>query len=342
MIRSPPYAARASAREPMGRSAIGLVLLLAACDPGDVVLLAPETSGPKSPSLAVRAVIDTPYAAIAESLGWTADVPGATVRVHVMTEPYAESYWHVATADSTGLATFADLLSGLYEVEVTRTLSLDERTTAGDMVQLLAGGRRLYLPATSVQQVSMAPDQRGSLVFSELSMVEPRSGIEYPDSKYFEIYNNSDTTIYLDGKYWGMGWEFTLDFPYWPCAQTEMVRNDPQGIWAQRILRFPGAGRDYPLEPGQSALIVKSAIDHRSVDPGFDDLSHADFEWGAIATPTTPRCRTSRTSACGPCTHSGRAMPTCRSSSPNPSISARCHATWTPTAATPGCEFLVS
>ncbi len=276
----------------MHKSAVGFVLLFAACDPGDVVLLTPETSGPKSPSLAVRAVIDTPYAAVAESLSWAAGVPDAQVRVHRMDEPYIESYWHVATADSTGFATFPALLGGLYEVEVTRPLSTAETVKSGAGLRILAGGRRMYLSASHAE-VTMAPDQRGSLVFSELSTAGPRmgsegGGVEYPDSKYFEVYNNTDTTIYLDGKYWGIGWDLPRDYPYWPCAQTEAVRNDPQGIWAARILRFPGQGTDYPLAPGQTALIAKSAIDHRSVDPGFDDLSRADFEWGGYRNADNP------------------------------------------------------
>ena len=35
------------------------LLLIFACDPGDVVLLAPETNGPP-PTFSVRAVVDTP------------------------------------------------------------------------------------------------------------------------------------------------------------------------------------------------------------------------------------------------------------------------------------------
>ncbi len=75
----------------MKRSPLGLVWLLAACDAGDVVLLAPEAAS-GAPTLSVRAVLDTPYATLATSLGWTAGVPGAQVRVHLMAEPYESSY----------------------------------------------------------------------------------------------------------------------------------------------------------------------------------------------------------------------------------------------------------
>jgi hypothetical protein len=139
----------------------------------------------------------------------------------------------------------------------------------------------------------MAPDAPSSLVFSELRFNEAAwpsetGGREYPDAKYFEIYNNSDTTIYLDGKYWGIGWPLSSDFLYCPCAQTEAVRNDPEGIWAQRVFRLPGRGTDHPLRPGRAALIAKSAIDHRAVHPALYDLSDADFEWGGSSSADNP------------------------------------------------------
>ena len=261
-----------------------LLLLLAACDPGEVVLLAPDKSDGGPPALTIHAVVDTPYADVATALEWTAGIPAARVRVHRMEEPYDESYWHVAASDSNGVARFAGLLSGLYEVAVTRWLTGAESAQVDSGLRVLAGGRRLYVSLGAEQGVTMAPDHRGSLVFSEISPYYPShfetGGIEYTDAKYLEIYNNSDGVIYLDGKYLGMGWELNYDFTSWPCDQTAVVRNDPAGIWTNRVLQFPGTGTDYPLAPGAVALIAKSAIDHRSVHPGFDDLTGADFEWG--------------------------------------------------------------
>jgi hypothetical protein len=265
--------------------ALGLILLLAACDPGDVVLLAPETTS-GGPTLSIHAVIDTPYAALAASLGWNGGVPGAEVRVHLMSEPYDSSYWHQARADSSGVASFPGL-GGLYEVEVTRTLTSAETTSAGGAIHVLAGGRRLYAPTSGAAEVTMAPDQRGALVFSEFMLSTPpeteTAGTTYPDGTYAEVYNNSDTTVYLDGKYLGVAWLWNRDLSYMPCSQTEPVRNDPDGIWAEYIFRFPGSGTDYPLAPGHTAVIARSAIDHRGILPTLPDLSHADFEYGGRA-----------------------------------------------------------
>ncbi|HYT82689.1 MAG TPA: hypothetical protein VEK86_04515 [Gemmatimonadales bacterium] len=262
---------------------LGLLLFLAACDPGDVVLIRPDTGGPSARLVSIRALVDTPYSRVAESLGWSDGVPGAQVRLHRMEEPYDAVYWTAAVADTTGVATFADLLDGLYEVEVSRPLTAPEGALAND-ARVLAGGRRMYLPTPRVEGVTVAPDHRGSLVFSEVDLDDPSTfetgGRDYPGAKYFEVYNNSDTTIYLDGKYWGIGWHFNRDYPYWPCAQTSVIRNDPEGVWAEWILRFPGRGQDYPLQPGEAALVAKAAIDHRPVHAALPDLRGADFEWG--------------------------------------------------------------
>ena len=277
-------------------SMLCVLLLLAACDPGEVVLLAPDESSNGAPPASIRVVVDTPFASLAETMGWTAGVPGARVRVHRMDELYDESYWRVAEADSMGVATFGDVLHGLYEVEVTRTLTGAEVTAADSALHLLAGGRRIYLPVPNdtaeAVEVTSAPDHRGSLVLSENGFAWPLPW-DIPtnvssDARYFEIYNNSDTTIYLDGKYWGLSWDKTNDYPDWPCAQTEPVRNDPEGIWARFVYRFPGGGTDHPLAPGHVALIAKAAIDHGVIDPRLPDLSHADFEMGGFSAANNP------------------------------------------------------
>jgi hypothetical protein len=266
-------------------------LLSTACDPGDVALLAPDRRAGNAAALSIHVAIDTPYAALASALDWTAGVPAALVRVHRMQDPYDEANWITATADSMGLAAFPGLLSGLYEVSVRRVLSGDERTVTGDAVRLAGGGRRIYVSPGAEQAVTVSPTRRGTLVFSEFGLSTPlpwETDGSYPDAKYFEVYNDSDTTLYLDGKYWGVGWHFLRDYTAWPCEQSVEVRNDPQGLWTKWVFRFPGDGSDYPLRPGAAAVIAKAAIDHRDVHPNLYDLSHADFELGAWRAADNP------------------------------------------------------
>jgi hypothetical protein len=276
----------------MRRPSLSLILLATACDPGDVVLLGPAKGAIDTPTLTIHVVVDTPYAPVGDLLGWTAGVPAAPVRVHRMTEPYSDNYWHAAAADTVGVARLADPLGGLYEVEVTRLLSDAEMAQTVGTARVFAGGRRMYVSPGAEQTVVLMPDRRGSLIFSEIHPFVPwhyeTGGTEYTDAKYIEIFNNADTVVYLDGKYLGMGWDRNHDYVWSPCSETAVVRNDPAGVWTERILRFPGGGTDYPIPPGAVALIAKSAIDHRSVHPGFDDLSAADFEWGGARNADNP------------------------------------------------------
>ncbi|MXW35552.1 MAG: DUF4876 domain-containing protein [Chloroflexi bacterium] len=99
------------------------------------------------------------------------------------------------------------------------------------------------------------------------------------------MYNNADTTLYLDGKilasaFWYV-WESSLNqLPVANCKEYSRWRLDPEGIWSEWHLRFPGSGREYALVPGQARVVATQAIDHREVAPalGFPDLSRADFE----------------------------------------------------------------
>jgi hypothetical protein len=110
---------------------------------------------------------------------------------------------------------------------------------------------------------------------------------------YLEIYNNADTTIYLDGLTIVKAFSLDSDYPNFPCAPfgTEFGL-DPSGIWAPEVQQFPGRGRDYPLAPGKAAVVATDAIDHHAIGAQGIDLSHADFEfWGGpgdVDNPAVP------------------------------------------------------
>ena len=58
------------------------------------------------------------------------------------------------------------------------------------------------------------------------------------------------------------------------------VNNDV--CYAERIWQFPGNGHDYPLQPGESAVIAQLAVNHKLpvYNPNSPvDCSHAEFEF---------------------------------------------------------------
>ena len=116
----------------------------------------------------------------------------------------------------------------------------------------------------------MEPNHRGSLVFSEWGTAWPSASALQDPADYFELYNNSDSTVYLDGKLWGLGFEWQYDFSAWPCAQTEPVRNDPDGIWTRFVLRFRP-----PVLACWLAVVVLGVLVSRSISVPLRRLTTA-------------------------------------------------------------------
>ena len=228
-----------------------------------------------------------------EALGTPADrVPRAHVRIRRVGESPVEA----GATDSLGQVTFAGLLPGRYDITSLRLISVAEgiqiteadSTLAG--ISALGGGARTRVqpPAVTVD-VEAAAGRRGSLVISEIHdwwpLITSGPTAQYTQATYIEVYNNSDTTVYLDGKILGEGfwyvWESELNESSLDnCAEYEPWRMDPDGVWSEKHLRFPGTGREYPLARHEAQVVATQAIDHGEVHPGLGlpDLSSADFE----------------------------------------------------------------
>ena len=241
-------------------------------------------------SLAVTVTAAGEASQALEALGAPAGrVPGAHVRIRRV----GESGVVTGTAAFDGLAAFTDLVPGRYEVSALRLLSAaetaraTERDSALTGINALGGGGRVQVqPPSSTTEVEAVAGRRGSLSISEVHDWSPREiggpTVQYSMAKYVEVYNNADTTVYLDGKIIAQAFDFVWESDNSPnrCLDYERWRLDPEGIWAQRVLRFPGSGRQYPVLPGGARVVAQQAINHDELYPGsgLPDLSRADFE----------------------------------------------------------------
>ena len=273
---------------------------LASCSPGDD----PVELRPPPPDTTSRSVGDTVQrgsltvtvtaageaSRALEALGRPADrVPEAHVRIRRVGESPVE----VGTTDSLGEVTFAGLLPGRYDITSLRLLNADETARINEAdsalsgVNAFGGGNRVQVqPPSSTADVEAVAGRRGSLVISEVHDWSPREiggpTVQYSLAKYVEVYNNADTTVYLDGKIIAQAFDFVWESDASPdrCVDYERWRLDSEGIWAQRVLRFPGSGREYPVLPGQARVVAQQAINHDELYPGsgLPDLSRADFE----------------------------------------------------------------
>jgi len=141
----------------------------------------------------------------------------------------------------------------------------------------------------------MPASRRRALVLSEwagLPLDDPaHPGTDaYYFSAYLRLYNNADTTVYLDGLILGRAWAAQFDYPTQPCTITDEFSGDPDGVWASNFHQLPGQGRDYPLPPGQTVVLATDAIDHRPLalaNTGLD-LHAANFEFTGAADVDNP------------------------------------------------------
>jgi hypothetical protein len=135
-------------------------------------------------------------------------------------------------------------------------------------------------PSSSVELTATAK-ARAPLVISEVFPATWLGSDVYRYGTFMEVYNNSDTTIYLDGKIMGLGPFFEREAPEFdrPCSVTQQWQADSLGLWTIKVYRFPGDGRDYPLAPGVATVLATDAVDHSVVDPRLPNLSSARFEF---------------------------------------------------------------
>ncbi|WP_420637345.1 hypothetical protein [Candidatus Palauibacter sp.] len=240
------------------------------------------------PGLTVNVGVASEAAGVAEALGWAGGVPGAEVRVHRIGTDFA---WETAVTDDRGTAYLPQLVSGRYRVAVYRPLTDAESAQAG--VAALASGRIAEVVGGGTEAtMELVPNRVGALVISEIYAPSPPvAELRYNFHMYFELYNNSQQTVFLDGLTFGRVQLNDIATPETSCAESARLRKDPDGVWAEYLHRFPGSGGEYPVAPGDAVVVALDAIDHSVVDPRFPDLSNADFELlgsGDVDNPAVP------------------------------------------------------
>jgi len=269
------------------RYAVAMAATLTACDTPGVTLVDPDVAGDKDRSLTVTVRLED--STLAQALGWSQGVPDAQVFLSRIGDEFDPI---TLVTDSTGTVVLHTFLPGQYRMAAHRVLRENETGPTDGVVRAFGDGGKFWVAPPKVLEFTLQMDQAGSVVISEMQQFgrfapdEPFS--DYKWYLYFELHNNSDSTIYLDGMLWGWVWGAAREYTPYPCAVTKPFREDPLGLWANYIHRFPGSGNDYPLTPGQTVVVALDAVDHSIVHPNLPDLSHADFELEGSADADNP------------------------------------------------------
>ncbi|MGI8842070.1 MAG: DUF4876 domain-containing protein [Gemmatimonadaceae bacterium] len=232
-------------------------------------------------TLTVTSIVGPDAQAQAAALGWGSVVGNAQITVVRVGSSTPLS----AVSNAAGVAVFSDLLPGSYRISGGRVLDAAERAqleSAGHPADALGGGLTVTIAApASTAALPLNAGSRGSMVWSEVTgslMRDPAAG-DYFFGQFVEIHNNSDTTIFLGGKTLAKALPGTFDYPMFPCSLYDAYNQDPLGIWARYIYRFPGGVMSHPLAPGARIVIAVDAIDHSAIVTGGPDLRGADFEF---------------------------------------------------------------
>jgi len=272
----------------IGRTAVAtaaaVLILSSGCDFDGVTQVARAPAERADLALVIRA---DSLSEAAELLGWGEAIPDAEVALSWADSD--EEPLRVST-DAEGTARFENIRVGSYRLSVSRPLTAEELATVEDteVTGVFDDFAIAVQGPTEEQELTPLPSLRRGLIISEYYF-NPfhRAGVgTYQTGGFLELYNNGDTTIYLDRKLIGRGLSLVSDAT--PCDWTARFRTDPGGVWAMEIQRFPGSGHDHPLDPGETAVIATDAIDHSAFIDELLDLSGADFEMSGPQAPDNP------------------------------------------------------
>lgn len=182
-------------------------------------------------------------------------------------------------SDSNGVVSINGILSDKYLVTANRVMTPEEMQiingSAATNVKLTNKNRRIVeLNAANTEPVQLDMEivvGSSPLIISEIYGCGPTgSGLYYHD-KYVEIFNQSDSVLYLDS--------LIIAVVYSSSYLGLNYRDDPAYVHSKSIWIFPGNGSDYPIQPGEFVVCAEDAIDHRINAPNSVDLSHSAFEF---------------------------------------------------------------
>ena len=200
-----------------------------------------------------------------------------SARIQMRSNVHGEEF--TVYSDDEGVATVPDLISDTYFLSINRELSPFEIQNAADLT-----GDRYSLTNQDYPSVEFRAGQTDTIevplsllfegapiVFSELYASGPPGAGLYFFDRFVEVYNQTDSTLYLDG--------LVIARVYASSYLGLNFIDDPEFIHSNNVWKYPGNGTDYPIEPGEFIYSALDAIDHRPNASESLDLSNADFEF---------------------------------------------------------------
>ena len=193
------------------------------------------------------------------------DHSGADVRVDDMNTGSR----YVSKTDADGVAEFT-LPNGLYRITLSGVSGQNVFNASADRVVLSGKDQEVAL--------GVVVSKAGSIVIKEIycggCKKLPQEG-DYQADQYIILHNNDCQVQYLDGLCFG-----TLS-PYNSSGSNPWISEGalPEFLpIIQAVWQFPGDGDDFPLQPGEDAVMcLRGAIDHAAQYPLSVNLNRPDY-----------------------------------------------------------------
>ena len=190
------------------------------------------------------------------------------------------------TSDASLKVTAEGIIPGIYTISAYSAYDDGTRVwrysgSAGASTMLI--GEKMHF------DIDVKIGRTGPLAFKEVYYCGSRTptNATYFRDQFIEIYNNSESIVYLDSLCISMiaPMRSTATLPIW---------NDPdweQFVFSDRqVFQVPGNGTDYPLEPGESIILAQLAFNHKASgnNPNSPvNLISSEFEFWRYTTSYT-------------------------------------------------------
>ncbi|GHU86445.1 DUF4876 domain-containing protein [Bacteroidia bacterium] len=233
--------------------------------------------------LDVKAIFDT------ENTPEGIDITAITCVVSNIKET---SLIHRKNLDSAGNIEFL-LSPGSYSIVMSAEFVIDNNVyyINGAVSDFLLDEKGVSMKSNSGYQepvinVEMLLSKSSALIIREVYYAGSKNintGENYSRDQYIEIYNNSNSIVYLDSLFIG------CMYPYNSISGSHPFAGYDTTPIADKHWMFPGDGNDYPLNPGESVVIAECAIEHTESDLHLHlEKSHFAFYASNLNTQKDP------------------------------------------------------
>ncbi len=189
--------------------------------------------------------------------------PVANAKVILNSKDYVKQY--VYYTDDSGRVDISNILASTYEVNVSYAIGPGLMLVSGKVFEF-------YDPHEEVDTLLLTAVSPAPLVINEIYYCGPKNNIFFFFDQYIELFNRTDSIIYLDGMILA---RIRSSKEIRPIKDTLSY---VQNVFAFKFPGTPGE-KNWPIYPGQFIVVASDAYDHSQTLSNAINLENADFEF---------------------------------------------------------------